>query len=435
MKKQLFNKLVDQIRSNPDLYSTHKVTYKDDLEVHTFGHAGNKELTEIKKALDTHGYKIDSLSTHKISNTYLTLLYAGDKDKISISLFNSGYAYAHRKKRYYPVKQNTPVFAWTKHMYNLQPQGRGKYIPNPRIQLGSINLYGTFPQVGEIITKTLLNIDYLPQVLISYRHIMNTKNDFEAIGNMFGVNVPKALHKFYSNDVMTLYKTMKDHNQINKLCQFMAKDSGITSGPNVMIDQIVAYPMDLYQTISKMLFGNVHQNWLVRDYVVDNISLKTRNVSLKVTSLKRWQDDHRRASTMRMIQGVSEIKVDKKYNGALNGLEYPYELISSKERLVQESVELGHCVATYANKINSGLCGIFSIEYEGKRWTLEVSAGDHNGKIGYAPIQLRGLYNAQAPDLLLSKVSDILHKNSNTTLSKAALEKQIRNIEPVELLF
>jgi hypothetical protein len=252
---------------------------------------------------------------------------------------------------------------------------------------------------------------------------------------MFGVNVPKALHKFYSNDVMTLYKTMKDHNQINKLCQFMAKDSGITSGPNVMIDQIVAYPMDLYQTISKMLFGNVHQNWLVRDYVVDNISLKTRNVSLKVTSLKRWQDDHRRASTMRMIQGVSEIKVDKKYNGALNGLEYPYELISSKERLVQESVELGHCVATYANKINSGLCGIFSIEYEGKRWTLEVSAGDHNGKIGYAPIQLRGLYNAQAPDLLLSKVSDILHKNSNTTLSKAALEKQIRNIEPVELLF
>lgn len=389
-----------------DLYSTHKVTYKGDLELHTFGAVSNKELVEAKELFKTKGYKSEVYedaqklaSQGKLGNTYLTILYAKDKDKISISLFNVGYAYSYYKKRFYPLKKNTPVFAWTKHMYNLQQQGRGRFIPNPRIQLGSVNLYGTpFVYIGEIITKTLLQVDYLPQAQISYRHFINTKNDLEAMSNMFGVKIPQVLQKFPVNDVLILYKTIKDYNQINKLCQFIAKNPTSQFG--------------LYQIIAEMLFNDPTQYWLVTDYIGDNLSLKTKNVSLKITSIKRWQDEHRKATAKRMLKGVPEIKVNDVYKKALEGLEYPYELIKTKDRLIQESVELGHCVATYANKINSGACAIFSVEYEGKRWTLEVISSDIQDKPIFMPIQFRGLYNAPAPDLIGKRVAEVLKNNS-----------------------
>lgn len=422
MKKEMFNKLVEKIKANPDLYSTHKVTIKEGLEVHTFGHICNTDLAEAKTLFKEKGYKgsdvyeqANILSyNRKLSNLYLVLLYNTDRDKISISVFESGYAYAGRKGRYYPLRKNIPMFAWTKHMYNLQPRGR-IYKPSPRIQLGEIGLYGYFPSIGELVTKTFLQIDYRPTVNISYRYFAETKNDFEAIGNMFGIKVPKSLYKFNSNDVLTLYKTIQDVNQINKLCQFMTKDIG---------------SMDLHQTISKMLFNDIQYYWLVRDYMIDNLTLKTKNVSLKVTSVKRWQDDHRKATAKRMLKGVPEIKVDQKYNNALKGLDYPYEMISTKNRLIQESIELGHCVATYANKINSGACAIFSVEYEGKRWTLEVISSDIQDKLVFMPIQFRGLHNAPAPDLIGKRVAEVLNNNSKG-ISKSYIGP--RQMEVLEL--
>ena len=423
MKKELFNKLINQIMTRSDLYSTHKVTYKSDLEVHTFGAVSNKELVEAKELFKTKGYKSEVYedaqklaSQGKLGNIYLTILYAKDKDKISISLFNVGYAYSYYKKRFYPLKKNTPVFAWTKHMYDLQSRGRGRFIPNPRIQLGSVNLYGTpFVYIGEIITKTLLQVDYLPQAQISYRHFINTKNDLEAMSNMFGVKIPQVLQKFPVNDVLILYKTIKDYNQINKLCQFIAKNPTSQFG--------------LYQIIAEMLFNDPTQYWLVTDYIGDNLSLKTKNVSLKITSIKRWQDEHRKATAKRMLKGVPEIKVNDVYKKALEGLEYPYELIETKDKLIQESVELGHCVATYANKINSGDCGIFSVEYEGKRYTLEVKANQFDKGIAYVPVQFRGLHNCAAPDVLLKTVCNLLYKNSDTNASRQTIERSILGIQ------
>lgn len=434
MKKQIFNKLVEEIKANPELYSTHKVTIKDGLEVHTFGHTSNTDLAEAKALFKELGYKGNDVynqanklaSVGKLQNTYLTLLYGEDKDKISVSIFEMGYAYAGKKHRYYPLRKNIPMFAWTKHMYDLQPVGRGRFIPNPRIQLGPIGLYGYFPNIGEIITKTLLEVDYIPKAHISYRHFAGTKNDFEAIGNMFGVRVPQALHKFSVNDVLMLYKTIQDFNQINKLCQFMAKDPGFMTVDSLFLS--CSSPMDLWQTLAKMLFNDPMEYWVVRDYIGDNVSLKKRNVSLKVTSVKRWKDEHQKASIQRMLKGVPKITVDEKYTNALNGLEYPYELISTKERLIQESVELHHCVGTYAHQINSGNCAIFSVTYEGKRWTLQVNKEEYPEGTVFKPIQFRGLCNEPAPDKIGKRVGEILHANS-APVTSARIDRDMHALE------
>jgi len=440
MKKEMYNKLVNAIMARPDLYSTHKVTYKEGLEVHTFGHSRNTDLAEAKVLFKEKGYKSSNVYQDanklamlgKLSNTYLTVLYGAEKDKISISLFDMGYAYAGRKDRYYPLRKNTPIFAWTKHMYNLSPRGREKK-PLPRIQLGSITLYGAFPEIGDIITKTLLQVNYLPTVLISYRHIMNTTDNFEALSNMVGVKVPEALKQFNVEEVKTLYKTIEDHNQINKLCQFIAKKGTKATQVGFIDEKPRELTLSLYQTIALMLFDNFNDEWLVRDAIGDNIALKKRGISLKVTSRKRWMDEHNKASQARILKGVPEIKVDDVYKTALEGLEHPYELIDNKDRLAQESAEQHHCVATYANQINNGSCAIFSIEYKDAKWTLQVSVRREKDGVVYTPIQFRGLCNASAPAEIGSEIARILYQNS-TSSKKDVFVPPSRQLQDLEIL-
>jgi hypothetical protein len=404
MKKEMFNLIVERILAQPELFSTHKVTKKDGLEVHTFGNLRNTDLAEAKALFKEKGYKMsdadpqaEHLNTRgKLTNTYLSILYGAEKDKISISLFDTGFAGSYRKGRYYPLSRNTPILAYTQKMYGFK--GFKKQKVQPRIQLGNIYVPNFDIKISNIITKTMLGVDYIPKAKISYRHFTNTKNDLEAIGKMFEVKVPKALELFEVNEVLKLYKTIKDFNQINKLCQFIAKEDGDVG--------------DLSETIAWMLFGDNHDGtYLVRDSIADNLVLKTRGISLAVTSKKRWEDEHQKMAKIRMLKGTPDIKTEEIFEKALIGLEYPFELIKTKERLIAESVDLHHCVATYTSQINSGRYAIFSVGYEGEQYTLQVGVNAIGEDVVFNPVQFRGSCNKSAPDTLGKRVAEVLALN------------------------
>jgi hypothetical protein len=266
---------------------------------------------------------------------------------------------------------------------------------------------GGFPQYGTKATEILMNTKIAGSGLgISYRHYMNAKSEYEPLERYAGVKIPAVLKKFvYLHELIDLYKSIKDYNEINKICQFIAANPDVVK--EYMFGTGDEQKISLYNLISHMLFGNGTYNWLIADSIGDCKSLKERALSLKVTSLKRWQEEHQRRSRLRMLKGVSNIKTADVYKDALQGLEYEYELIDDKERLIQESLEMSHCVATYANKINSGQCGIFSIMYEGNRYTLEVGKVDKY----LCSIQLKGKFNAIAPEQLQYKVNNVLLKD------------------------
>ena len=110
-----------------------------------------------------------------------------------------------------------------------------------------------------------------------------------------------------------------------------------------------------------------------------------------------------------MLKGVKNIKTHDVYKDALKDFAYEYELIDDKERLIQESIEMSHCVATYADRINNGYCGIFSIMYEGSRYTLEVVQSmfsDEKKALSYN--QLKGKFNSAPPAGLVEAVNNVL---------------------------
>lgn len=442
MKKELYDLLVWRIMTQSDLYSTHTVTIKEGLEVHCFGNVKNTDLAEAKALFKQKGYKASDVHEEaeilrrigKLQNQYLTILYGRDTDKISISTFEMGYDYAYNKQRYYPLKKNYPVLAYTKKMYGFKYMKKNKC--DVRILLGKIHLMGFSSALEDIITKTMLGIEYIPEARISYRHFINTKSDIQAMSNYFGIRIPEALKIFPVEEVMSLYRTIKDFNQINKLCQFIAKGNTKAEFPDPFtIRGTERRKMNLYQTIAKMLFDNHNDDWLIRDTVADCIKLKKKTLSLAVTSKRRWQDEHQKAAKLRMLLGIPELTVKEDYKKALEGIEYPYELIETKERLVQESMELHHCVATYAEKINRGQCAIFSIEFEGKRYTLEVSAQKYNNGVAFKSVQFRGLSNQSAPEEISKHVAKILHSNSCSALDRKEIILEATVPQMMELDF
>ena len=431
-KKELYNRLIDEYKQLP--HNSYKVTWTEEIESHCFGNSFNKDLSECRELFKTHGWKYSTaLNTDftnlaqagKTLNTYFTVLYNIAKDKISISMFEVGYAFSYKKQRYYPVRRNTPVYCWSKHMYMFVVRNN-KYTP--RIQMGTIS-FGGFPEYGTKATEILMNTKTAGLGLgISYRHHMNAKSEYEPLERYTGVKIPAVLKKFVQlHELSDLYKSIKDYNEINKICQFIAANPDIVTAYSYGTGDNQKF--SLCNLISHMLFGDGTYAWLIGDSIADCKSLKERSLSLKVTSLKRWQEEHQRRSRLRMLKGVANIKTADMYKNALEGFEYEYELIDNKERLIQESIEMNHCVATYANKINTGGCGIFSIMYKGDRYTLEVgrsSMSDTMNKMMNNPllcVQLKGKFNTKAPQELEKAVVSKLSKG-NTAFLKLHEELQ-----------
>lgn len=229
MKKERFDKLMKLIAADTSLYSKHHVLVKDDFEVHTFGDPDNKSLDEAKTLFKQKGYKRDEvyvearkLNQHnKLTNDYYRFLYDSKKDKISIGFVRVGFTYGSRKNRFYPFKTRIPILAWTKHMYQFTKTGSNKR--SPRIQLGEIKLLRGSNKMTELIVKTLYNIDYIPTSWVSYRHFLNTKDEYEAIANYAGNTIPKALKHYPADSLLSLYKSLKDFTYTDHLRNYILK--------------------------------------------------------------------------------------------------------------------------------------------------------------------------------------------------------------------
>ena len=166
--------------------------------------------------------------------------------------------------------------------------------------------------------------------------------------------------------------------------------------------------------------------------VVDAYSIAkdlNEEFNLKIESAKKFQEYHDDLAKRHRLKQLGPLTPHEKFKVLKSG-KYEVEFIETSERLVRESVELCHCVSSYAHSINTGTCGIYSIWDGENRWTCELryrkesenyislimGGKPHSEKKGFWIAQCRGLYNKNAPEEIIDFVQqqlDEVNKENN----------------------
>ena len=144
--------------------------------------------------------------------------------------------------------------------------------------------------------------------------------------------------------------------------------------------------------------------------------------NLKIESAKKFQEYHDDLAKRHRLKQLGPLTPHEKFKVLKSG-KYEVEFIETSERLVRESVELCHCVSSYAHSINTGTCGIYSIWDGENRWTCELryrkektihyislimGGKPHSEKKGFWIAQCRGLYNKNAPEEIIDFIQEQL---------------------------
>jgi hypothetical protein len=418
MKKELFNRIVAYLTAE---LGESKVTIKDDFESVCFTIRDNTEkINTLKEAIALDKANQAALlrdyrfsSGYDLVNQYYTVLYNSVKDKISISTYEAGWAWADKKSRFYPFKRQIPSLCYSKNLYTFMSWrvSVSKYTFKPRLLKGQ-DVGGGYEWTGEI-AKMMMNIDFKPTMNVTAKHYMNAKDEWEVIYRKTGIKVPKALKMFPVAEISDLITALANPNELNTLCQHLITYKSIKSSDShtdvlTSMDTIVP---NLYAHLAHKLFKNTDASWLMRDYIQDLIKLK-RTFSLRMTSKTRIEEEHRKMTKEIMIMGIKAINVHEHYKEMFKNFPIPNaELILDKKRLMKESIDQDHCVASYGHRINSGECCIVSLPWEGVQYTMQINALNAGGQRMYAIQQCQGFRNKV---IVPVEMMNVVRKHFNT---------------------
>jgi hypothetical protein len=412
MKEEIFSKIVDLYNT---YYKFNSVTFTDEYEVYTFenSHQCSQDFDTMKEKAKMFLKKGSCVKPedkgYGCFKKFISVVYNKKRQSISSSSLLVEYRYSRNQNRYLPIRRKDYQFCYSDKLYTFM------YIRNKRcIRIATPS--NIDKNIFNIVTGTTADIEY---TAIPYNYYIGTNSHWEALSKYVKAPIPKALHRFHVNDVHNLYKVMKDKNEINKLCQFIAKTPlpGWTG---------------LYDTLSRMMLESMTHTWLIRDWIADHVTLK-KKLSLKITSEKRIMDEHLRMSRQIQLRGIKDISVKPIYKKIMKNFPIDkVELIADKDRLMKEGIEMEHCVASYAQMINRGQCCILSIPYEGERYTAEIGftgrmMADNNSHSEYKLKQLRGFRNKPAPEGLVNEVTNYLSKY--TIDNRTDLDKFLDEVE------
>lgn len=148
-------------------------------------------------------------------------------------------------------------------------------------------------------------------------------------------------------------------------------------------------------------------------------------------SEKRWIEEHKKAtreSNEILIKGNDrELKVHIDFPEtfpeewqSLTG--FNIELAKTAGRLLQIGIDQGHCVGTYADRVDSGSCAIYTVTRKDEFYTMELTRCNKKVSLG----QLKGRRNAPAPEKVREEVLYIVQ--SHTAYRRKHLNKLVDSL-------
>lgn len=385
MKKELFERIVSQLK---ETYPTHKITDYGDIITASFLRTdGTDHIARIKECM-TKGKSPNGRHDgfYEAYSYYRTVLYNPSRDSISVGSFETGWKWADRKQRYYPRSANTPVLCYSKDLYCFNWRDK-----KPRLLTGVATQ--NFPDDIQDIIRMIKPVDFDTELYVPLKFYRpEFTDDWQVIEGYTGVRVPKALRQFSATEVLMLVKVLRNPNELSTICQFLSSDPYKNSYHHGR--------EGLFAAVATMMLGQGEEYWLIRDWVKDHKDLN-KKLSLKIRSKTRIEDEHRKMSRLIMVKNTGPIKVHDHFLEMHKNLKLEAEIITDRKRLMKESVDQDHCVATYGHRINSGQCCILSMMWGGKRWTLQIDADKKGENHDYTLAQVKSFQNEEAPGELI----------------------------------
>ncbi|TXI90016.1 MAG: hypothetical protein E6Q36_02260 [Chryseobacterium sp.] len=438
MRKEIFDQVVSWAEKNigkPHSHKVHKhfiaytfLTVDESTHIETIK-AHMKKLKDLKKKKEpspkVEGYHYERshirLPLRYAINDYLSILYDLRDDRISVTELQAGYRFNEKKNSYYPIKRKTHRLSLSKkglyQLINRMPSG---YAPR---HIFTTEVSGN--AIIQDIAYVMMGLSFPTKLRVHNRYVNGAKDDWDIIFNKTGVRIPKALRECNPQEVLNVVEVMANPNELNTICQLLSvADKSKWSAyykANLLINLISEY---MFPQTNNVWDGIITQDksYLIRDYISDLQTLGRKTFTLKMRSEARMRDEHRKMTVLRQLRGVKKIKVSPVYDPIITTLkEYlpTVEIIDNKNRLVEESEEQQHCVATYADRINRGECLIISLkDGAGKRYTGEINKRpptvDPN-RLGssyyrYTLNQLQGWRNSGSPEIMRNFLIDVLSK-------------------------
>ncbi|MBD5469132.1 MAG: hypothetical protein HDR21_13400 [Lachnospiraceae bacterium] len=111
---------------------------------------------------------------------------------------------------------------------------------------------------------------------------------------------------------------------------------------------------------------------VVEDYIDLCHRTKTK-INLKHKSAKKLKEEHDNLFYEYTKKDVPLIQIPRntKFKALDRMLPIGFEKIKSRKRIILEGMNMHHCVALYAQKINRDKCAIYSLVYKDRRYTIE----------------------------------------------------------------
>lgn len=234
----------------------------------------------------------------------------------------------------------------------------------------------------------------------------------EAVEFECGAKPAKIIRRALGNDIneiISLYRLI-DPNQIHNLTNFIkrnhAKLDKLINSASYNHSKAQSLLYFYYLSKDSRLMNNSH---IAKDYIRMS-GQEGLKINLNISSERTIKDRHDEISRaiVERSRDKSKLRVAKAYPRIKEAPGMEIELIKSAERLNLESTILHHCVHSYKRSINNGSCAIYSLLFDGERYTLEVRAkkveqpasdGEEpvEDKYKYTAAQLRGKYNCNPP--------------------------------------
>lgn len=389
---------------------------------------GWKPSKEMAEAYDA-GFSLKGIRLKNVCSDFISVFYTKATEKISIKKTEIGIGYSYTKQRFYPLCKNTPLLCLNKKLYMF----RGR---NPRLYKAS----GNYNNVNliERATSTILNLQnnisaFIP-IPLNYEGMCNGSSIQALMEKATGVKIPKILCKMNMYSLYSFITCMRNPNELNTLAQHLSK--GEFKAEDWEESEVPELLMDYYATKCP---DQKIEIYLVRDWLWDMKKLGLKNFSLSITSQTRIADEHIKMSREIRKMQLQPIKVQQKYIDFFEKNEefkrMGAELITTKERLLDEGTMQDHCVASYGGKINSGDCAIISFIYNDKRYTLELNYHRDSKRGEYFYIgQLQGYRNCRhepLPTEFRDAVQDAIDLYNPQNITSVGIVSIEDNMEPL----